>query len=155
MQIQNAHIRLLPKKIRDLQCIRRAQEVSIAMLTKEMEEKYRIRRETYGMLMEEAATKLRRGRKRIRKQSTSTKVYEDTSEYIEGSIMTNTICHAVSHETTTEEKTTYRGLHAGPKVTPEEMGLLSEIRDETNMPLGCQLCQVIDTGMSVDVIPIH
>jgi hypothetical protein len=89
MQIQNANIRLLPKKIRDLQCFRRAQELSIAMLTKEIEEIYRIRRETYGMLMEEAATKLRRGRKRKRKQTTSTKVYEDNSEHIEGSIMSS------------------------------------------------------------------
>ena len=38
MQIQNNHISLLQKKIRELQCIRRAQEQSIAMLTKELDE---------------------------------------------------------------------------------------------------------------------
>jgi hypothetical protein len=51
MQIQNNHIHLLPKKIRELQCIRRAQEKSIAMLTKELDEINRSQRETYGMLM--------------------------------------------------------------------------------------------------------
>lgn len=84
MQIQNARIRLLPKKIRELQCISRVQEQSIAMLTKELEEINRRQRETYGMLMEEGATKLRRGRKRKLRQTTSTKVNEDKSKSIEG-----------------------------------------------------------------------
>jgi hypothetical protein len=84
------------KKIRELQCIRRAQEQSIAMLTKELEEINRCQRETYGMLMEEAATKLRRGRKRKIGQRTSTKVYEDNSKSIEGDVMTIKICHEVS-----------------------------------------------------------
>jgi hypothetical protein len=54
------------------------------MLTKELEEINRRQRETYGMLMEEGATKLRRGRKRKLRQTTSTKVNEDKSKSIEG-----------------------------------------------------------------------
>jgi hypothetical protein len=148
MQIQNDHIRLLPKKIKDLQCIRREQEKSIAMLTKELEEINRTQRETYGMVMEEAATKLRRGRKRKVKQSTSTKVYEDNSKHIEGVIMTNTTLHKLSQENTTEVTTTYGDLRAGRTITQDEIGFLYDMRNEKNMPLGCQLCEVIDTGLS-------
>jgi hypothetical protein len=83
MQIQNAHIRLLPKKIKELQSIRRVQEQSIALLTKELEDIKRRQRETHGMLMEEGATKLQRGRKRKLRQSNSKKVYEDTSKSCE------------------------------------------------------------------------
>jgi hypothetical protein len=123
---------LLPKKIKDLQRIRRDQEKSIAMLTKELEEINRIQREKYGMLMEEATTKLQRGRKRKIKHSTSTKVYEDSS----------------SQENTPEVKTTYGGIHAAPSITRDAIGSLLDKRDEKIMPPGCQRCKVIDTGMS-------
>jgi hypothetical protein len=65
MQIQNNHIRWLPKKIRDLESIRRALEKSIALLTKEHDEINRCQKETYEMLLEEAATNLqRKGKKK-------------------------------------------------------------------------------------------
>ena len=140
MQIQKDHIRLLPKKIKDLQRIRRDQEKSIAMLTKELEEINRIKRETYGMLMEEAAIKLQRGRKRKAKHSTSTIVHEDSS----------------SQKNNPQVKTPYGGFHAVPCITPDAIGSLVDMRDEKFMPLSLQRCKVIDTGLMDANLPyIH
>ena len=65
MQIQNNYTRRLPKKIRDLQAIMRVQVQTIGRLTKELSEMNRCQRETYQMLMEEAATKLQRRKRTI------------------------------------------------------------------------------------------
>ncbi len=119
MQIQNAHIRLLPKKIRELQCIRRGQEQSIALLTKELEEMNRRQRETHGMLMEEGAAKLQRGRKRERRQTTSPKVSEDKSKSI-----------------------------AVPTITTDNIESLDKEREESETTRGCEMCEVSDTGNS-------
>ncbi len=62
--------------------------------------------------------------------------------------MTITKCHKVFQENTPEVKTTYGALREVPTLTTDKISSLYDMRDETNMPLGCQLCQVIDTGMS-------
>ena len=72
------------------------------MLTKELDEINRSQRETYGMLMEEAATKLQRRKRKIG-QTTITKMYEDNSKSIEGATMTIKKC----------------GLHEVPHLPPE------------------------------------
>jgi hypothetical protein len=73
---------------------------------------------------------------------------KDNSKSIDGDILTITKGHKVSQGKTPEVKTRYGGLREVPTLTTDKIGSLYHMRDETNMPLGCQVCQVIDTGMS-------
>jgi hypothetical protein len=142
---------MLPKKIRDLQAITRVQVQTIERMTKELSEMNRCQRETYQMLMEEAATKLQR-RKRTIDQTWNTEMDKGNSISIKADIMTIAKRHRVSQENSPEVMTTYGGLREVPTLATDTIDSLFEKRDETNMPIGCQMCGDIQTGM-IDANP--
>jgi hypothetical protein len=140
---------MLPKKIRDLQAITRVQVQTIERLRKELSERNRCQRETYQMLMEEAAIKLQR-RKRTIGLTWNTGLDKGNSLSIEADIMTIAKRLRVAQGNGPEVMTTYGGLDEVPTLATDTIDSLFEKRDETNMPIGCQMCGDIHKGMIDD-----
>ena len=122
---------------------------TIERMTKELSEMNRCQRETYQMLMEEAAIKLQR-RKRTIGLTWNTGLDKGNSLSIEADIMTIAKRLRVAQGNGPEVMTTYGGLDEVPTLATDTIDSLFEKRDETNMPIGCQMCGDIQNGMIDD-----
>ncbi len=69
---------------------------------------------------------------------------------IEADIMTIAKRLRVAQENGPEVMTTYGGLREVPTLATDTIDSLFEKRDETNMPIGCQMCGDIQKGMIDD-----